>query len=160
MKIIGWMLVLLLSLSGCAATDTFETLGDVDAAPAVQQGQDMIVSVPDPAEVMQGDYGTMYLCDDYTVTVQVKNAGDLNGTVKALSGFGTDELTVISTAAGEMSRYECVWTAAGEGGDCVGRALVLDDGAFHYCITMEYGAENAVSMEEVWQEITDSVVIE
>ncbi len=159
MKKICWILVLMLLLSGCRAAETFETLGDVDMAPAVQQRQELVVSIPDPAEVLQSDSGTLYLCQDYSLTVEVLSAGDLNATMKNLTGYGTDALTVISTAAGDCSRYECVWTAAGEGGDWVGRSLVLDDGTFHYCITMQYSAAQAAGMQETWKEITDSVSI-
>ncbi len=154
-----WILVFGLLLSGCASAQTFETLGDVDMAPAVQEKQELVVSIPDPAEVMQGASGTLYLCDDYTLAVEVLSAGDLNGTMQNLTGFGVDDLTVISTAAGDFSRYECVWTAAGEGGDWVGRSVVLDDGVHHYCITMNYSAADAAGMQEVWTEITDSVRI-
>ncbi len=156
-----WLVVLLFGalLSGCAAEETFETIGDLDMAPAVQQERDLVVSIPDPAEVMQGASGTLYLCEDYTLAVEVMTAGDLSSTMRNLTGFGTDDLTVITTASGDYSRYECVWTAAGEGGDWVGRTLVLDDGAHHYCVTMQYSAADANGLQETWQEITDSVRI-
>ncbi len=156
-----WCLILVLGLllTGCSSAQTFETLGDIDMAPAVQQKGELIVSVPDPAEVVQGESGTLYLCRDYSLTVEVLSAGDLNGTVQKLTGFGMDDLTVISTAAGDTSRYECVWTAVGEGGDWVGRTLVLDDGKCHYCVSMQYSATEAAGMPETWQEITDSIRI-
>ncbi len=152
-----WVLGLL--LCGCNAQETFETLGDVDMAPAVQENGELIVSVPDPAEIIQGESGTMYLCEDYTLTVEILSAGDLSGTVQTLTGYEMDDLTVISTAAENRKRYEWVWTAAGEGGDWIGRAMVLDDGSCHYCVTMQYQAAAAAGMEQIWQEITDSVRI-
>ncbi len=157
MKKICWIMLLSVLLCGCAAEETFETLGDVNAVPAVKEEQDLVVSIPDPAEIMQGASGTLYLCQDYTLSVEVFSAGDLNSTMKNLTGFGTDDLTVITTASGDYSRYECVWTAAGEGGDWVGRTLVLDDGAWHYCVTMQYCAADASGMQDTWQEIIGSV---
>ncbi len=159
MKKLLLILVLGLLLSGCKEAETFETIGDLDMAPAVQENGELIVSVPDPAQVMQGETGTLYLCQGYMLSVEIFAAGDLNGTVQTLTGYEMDDLTVISTAAGNRNRYEWVWTAVGEGGDWVGRAMVLDDGAWHYCVTMQYQAEEAAGMEQTWQEITDSVRI-
>lgn len=159
MRKICCILVLVLLLSGCAAEETFETLGDVDMAPVVQQARQLQVTIPETAEILQGSSGTLYLCDGYTLTVEVLSAGNISGTMQTLTGFGTDDLTVIETAAGGYSRYECVWTAAGEGGDTLGRVMVLDDGAFHYCVAMHYSAEDASGMQEVWKEIADSVTL-
>lgn len=159
MKKLVWMLLLALMLSGCAPAETFETLGDVDMAPVIRQERSLELALPEGAEVIQGAEGTLYLCDGYSLTVEVRSAGDLGSTMRNLTGFGTDALTVIETAAGDASRYECVWTAAGEGGDTVGRAMVLDDGAYHYCVTIQYSAGDASRMQEVWKEITDSVAL-
>lgn len=159
MKKTAWMLVLVLLLTGCAPAETFETLGDVDMAPVIRQERSLQLAIPDGAEVIRGAEGTLYLWEDFTLTVEVISAGDLGSTMRTLTGFGTDDLTLIETAAGDTSRYECVWTAAGEGGDTVGRAMVLDDGAYHYCVTIQYSAEDASGMQEVWTQITESVAL-
>lgn len=150
------ILMAALLLSGCAAAETFETLGDIDMSPVLREERSVLLTVPQEAQILQGDTGTIYLCDGYEVTVEVLSGGDLNGTLQNLTGFGTDDLTVIETAAADVGRYECVWTAAGEGGDVVGRVVVLDDGAYHYCVTVQSGAEDALSLQETWQEIFDS----
>lgn len=150
------ILVFALVLTGCAAAPTFETLGDVNAAPAIREEREVRVSVPEGAQALRGATGTIYLCEGYEVTVEVLSGGNLSGTFESLTGFGTDDLTVIETAAGEVSRYECVWSAAGEGGDTVGRAVVLDDGIYHYCVTVSANADDAPALQETWKEIFDS----
>lgn len=160
MKIMCWILALVLVLSGCSAAETFETVGDVDMTPVAAESRQLGLTVPEQAVALQGDSGTLYLCDGYTLTAQVLASGDLSGTVQTLTGFGSESLTVIETAVGDMRRYECVWTGAGEGGDTVGRVLVLDDGRYHYCVTMEYAASDAAAMQTTWTEIAQSVRIE
>jgi hypothetical protein len=53
--------------------------------------------------------------------------------------------------------YEGVWSAAGEAGDQVGRFLVLDDGSFHYCVTVLAPAQNAAQSMDAWNGLLDSV---
>lgn len=159
MKKIGWILVVALALSGCSSAETFETLGDLDLAPAVRQERQLQLTLPQGAEVIQGDSGSLYLCDGYALTVEVLSGGDISGTVQTLTGFAADDLTVMETASGTMNRYECVWTAAGEGGDTVGRVMILDDGAFHYCVSIHYSADDTSEMQQVWKTITDSVTL-
>lgn len=126
-----------LMLTGCAASETFETLGPVEheqqvAAVMAQTS----LSLPEEAAlaVFEQDNDKLYLCDDYTVVTQILPAGDLNATVAALCGYEKDALTVMESAAGNLSRYDWVWTAVSDDGDLVCRACVLDDGNYHYCL--------------------------
>ncbi len=149
------IVVVLLLLTGCAAQDVFETVSDVYAEESLQPKQ-ISLEVPDGTAIA-GSNGTLYLCDGYEVTVQTLSGGDLNTTFRFLTGFPLDSLTVMETAQTGMDRYECVWTSAGEGGDSVGRAVVLDDGSFHYCVTVMSASKNAGKLQESWQELLGSV---
>ena len=159
MKKMGFILALALLLCGCAAADTFETVGDEYIQSVMQQEKQVALTVEEGALILQGDTGTMYLCQGYEVTVEVLSAGNLNSTFQSLTGFGVDDLTVVETAAADAARYECVWTAAGEEGDVVGRAVILDDGCYHYCVTVTADADEAASLQETWKAIFDSIVI-
>ena len=57
---------------------------------------------------------------------------------------------------GNAKRYDCVWTAAGEGEDQVGRACILDDGSFHYVVSVMAGQSRSGELQPVWQDIFDS----
>lgn len=149
------IVVVLLLLTGCAAQDVFETVSDVYAEETLQPKQ-ISLAVPEGTAITGGN-GTLYLCDDYEITVQTLSGGDLNTTFRFLTGFPLDSLTVLETAQTGMDRYECVWTCAGEGGDNVGRAVVLDDGSFHYCVTVMTASENAGKLQENWQELLGSI---
>ena len=150
------ILALLMLLTGCSAAETYETLGDIDMTPVLQEERNVVVTVEEGAQQIRGESGTIYLCDGYTVTVEVLTGGNISATFQSLTGFGVDDLTVIETSVGDVGRFECVWTAAGEGGDSIGRAAVLDDGAYHYCITVQSAANDAAALQMTWQEIFDS----
>lgn len=152
------ILITVLLLSGCSAEPTFETIADDHVQSVMQEERGVLLSIPEEAaaQMIQGDAGTIYLCDGFEVTTQILAAGDLNGTVQTLTGFESDDLTVMATAATDCTRYECVWSAAGESGDMVGRAVILDDGIYHYCLTVTADAGEASSLQEIWLKIIES----
>lgn len=156
-----WWLVLALCilLYGCGTKETFETVDDADAQPVVQQKKEILLTVEEDAVILESDTGVMYLCDGYEVSAQIVSAGNLSGTLRDLTGFGAESMTVIETAASGMDRYEGVWTSAGEGGDMVGRVVVIDDGVWHYCVTISCPAEDAPALQQTWQKILSSVAI-
>lgn len=152
------LLICGLLLCGCKAEETFETVTDVYGEQETVLPREIGLKIPGDAgvQVIQSDQGTLYLCDGYEITVQTMQAGDLNRTMRNLSGFDSDMLTVMETGLTEAARYEFVWSAAGEGGDMIGRAVVLDDGAYHYCVTVMSVAAEAVDLRETWQTLLDS----
>ncbi len=154
---IVWLMSLM--LCGCAAAPTFESVEDVYAKDPVPDPRQVVLEVPEGAQVIQGDTGRLYLCDGYEIAVQVLSAGDLDSTMRSITGFGKEALTVVETAVSELSRYECAWSAAGEGGAEVARAAVLDDGMYHYCVTVMASAQDVGDLAEQWQEILDSVLL-
>lgn len=155
-----WILIpLVLLLTGCRAQETFETVDDVYAEPEDIPVQQVVLELPEDAAVpaMESDSaGKLYLCDGYTVTVQTVEAGDLNRTLKETTGFSGDDLAVLETGQEELRRYECVWTAAGEAEDQVGRAMILDDGNYHYVVTVMAGASQAGDLNQTWNRIFSS----
>lgn len=158
MKIMAIVLCTLL-LSGCAAAETFETVSDELVQPVMAQERKITVLLPEDAvtAVMEaGDGSKIYLCDEHTICVQTLEAGDLKRTIRTLSGFDRDQLTVMQRLCDDGRRYEWVWTAAGEGGDQLCRAAVLDDGAYHYCLTAMADAESAAAVQETWDEVFSS----
>lgn len=157
MKIVCFLLIFVLLLSGCQATQTFETVEDVYSAQPQSAPREIALELPENVQTIASDSGKLYLCDGYDVTVETLSSGDLNRTIQQLTGFAPDALTMLQTAVSGMKRYECVWTAAGESGDTVGRAVVLDDGQYHYCVTVMTQADGAGQLTGAWQELLSSV---
>ena len=158
MRMVGFVVVLCLLMSGCAASPVFEEVADVFEENQLPEPRDTHVLLPENAsvETVSGDNGTLYLCDGYEVTRQVLKGGNLNGTFQELTGYTEDRLTVLKTDIDEGKRYSCVWSSAGESGDTVGRAVILDDGCYHYCLTVTAPAETAGRMQAVWNQIIHS----
>lgn len=154
--------VLALLLTGCGAQETFETVGDVYGQGEAAQMQQVVLNLSQDAAaaVMQSEEGgSLYFCDGYTVTVQTMASGDLNRTLLEATGFTRESLRPVETAAGEARRYDCVWTAAGEGEEQVGRAAVIDDGNYHYVVTVMADASAARALAGEWQKLLDSFQI-
>lgn len=155
-----WILTaLLLLLTGCSAEQTLETLSDAYVQPVSASAWQVIADIPQDASVtvlQSQDAGKLYLCDGYTVTVQTMASGDLENALRTVTGHEKEDLTLIQTRQADLKRYECVWTAAGEGEIQVGRACLLDDGNYLYALTVMADESKAGELAEVWQELFDS----
>ena len=153
-----WIIVAAFLLTGCASQKDYEVMADDYIVPE-QEAKQVNVSIPkeDAAWVMPvADTGEMYFCDGYTVLVETFDAGDLDKTLKQVSGFSRDELQVVERTDDNLHRLECVWAAAGEGQDQIGRAVILDDGAYHYVLTFMADAPKAGQLMPQWEQIADS----
>lgn len=159
MKKICAVLVMLLLLNGCGSRETFETIGDDYVQSAAAARMEILLNIPQEAatpSLKNENAEKIYLCDGYTLTVQTLEAGDLDATIRAVSGYGRDSLVVMETEQGDFTRYDFVWSSAGEGGDQVGRAAVLDDGSYHYAVACMAPEESSGALREAWDAIFDS----
>lgn len=157
-----WMLwmVLPLVLTGCASEETFETVADEQVLSVMATPKQIQVDLPEEAvaPVLESEGEQIYLCDGYEILIEVKPAGDLTGTVRELSGYEKKDLTVMETQWQEVSRYDFVWASAGESGDRLGRAVILDDGEYHYCMSVLRDAEGEDS-QIVWDQVFSSFAL-
>ena len=158
MKKVWLIMVLLLLLTGCGAGE-FAPLLDVYAPEALPGPAQITLSLPEEAgiEVFGGDTGRIYLCDGYSITVETLSGGSIDSSLRQLTGYDSKSLTVLQRTEGSLQRYECAWTCAGEAGDQVGRAVVVDDGLYHYCVSVMADALDAGSLQAQWQQILGSV---
>lgn len=145
-------------LAGCGSAETFETVCDEPAAPVMAMPRQISVELPGETAlpVMENSSGRVYICNDYEIILQTMESGDLEATFLTLSGLTGEELTVVETFADGVDRYEFVWAAAGEGGDCLGRGVVLDDGNYHYCLTVLREAEGREKSQINWDQVVSS----
>ena len=155
-----WLLSLIaVLLCGCAKT-AMETVSDVYVTQPPGERRTIRLELPEDAAeaVMEGNPGTrLYLCDGYELRLQTLYSGNLDDVLQAVTGFSENRLTVMKTRDGEYDRYDCVWSAAGEGGDQVGRTMILDDGEYYYCVSATADSGAAYELSEVWWGILDSV---
>lgn len=158
MKVFLILLMTLLMLTGCSTAQVYETVTDELAAPVSAQPREIRFDLAQEPilPAMESDGGQLYLCGDFDVMVQTLNAGDLSDTVYRISGFTPDELTLIQTAAGDVDKYEFVWTSLSEEGHQIGRATILDDGSYHYALSATVDAELIEEYQEIWNGIFES----
>ena len=156
------LLILLMLLSGCGSKPTLETVGDEQLQSVSAKMQQILVELPVGAGVptmQSADGASLYLCDGFTVTVQTMEAGDLDKTLRSATGYGQQALELIETTDEAGKRYQCVFTAAGEGQMQVGRASIIDDGRFHYVLTV-LAPEQTAETEQIQAVLTSFRVAE
>ena len=154
------ILLSMLLLCGCSAEETFERVYDELLLPVMAPMAELQLQLPDNAAqpVLANDTGEkLYFCDGYTLAVQTVEAGDLDRSLRSLCGCGREDLTVLETRAGTHSRYDWAFTCAGEGGTQVGRGAILDDGNYHYCVTVMAQEALSGSLEASWNAVFASL---
>ena len=153
-KWILWISLALL-LGGCGGEETFETMADEQAEQVIAQQRQIYVELPGDAAspAVESDSGRLYLCGDYEICVQILDGGDREATIRALTGFGQSALTVMETQREGLPCWEFAWSCAGEDGELVCRAMVIDDGSYHYCLTVLADADTARQNQAVWDDM-------
>lgn len=149
------LLVVLLLLTGCTQQIHYESVSDdqLYLQPPSAQVQVQLPAFAAVTTISDGSGDRIYLCDGYSVAVQTFAAGDLDATLRSVTGFTSDMLTVLRTKVGELDRYECAWSCAGEQQQ-VGQAVILSDGNYHYAVSV---LADAGSESGQWQKVLQSV---
>lgn len=152
-----WLCCLLpvLLLCGCGADETLETVADEWLVPVMAQPREVTLRLPENLvmPVLEEADRRMYLGKDYEIMVETMASGDLDATLRSLTGYTGSGLTLIRTGQDDVERYDFVWTAAGEQGERLGRGTILDDGDYHYCLTVLRDETEALI---VWQDVFES----
>lgn len=154
MKKLLFVLLAGLFLAGCSQTEVAETVADVWEEPVLAAPKEVRLELPGEAVAcaMESDTGRLYLGDGYEVMVQTLPGGDLDATIRSLTGFDREDITVMQTRSEEPTRWEFAWAAAGERGERVGRGVVLDDGTYHYCLSVLQDADDD-DCQIIWSEV-------
>ena len=152
------MMVLAVLLCGCKAEETLETVSDEWIVPVMAQPREISVRLPENTvlPVMEQDGSKLYMGQDYEIMVETLASGDLNDTIRTISGFEKEQLTILETNQADADRYDFVWTTSGERGERLDRAVILDDGNYHYCMTVLRDTEESIV---VWQNVFASFAL-
>ena len=138
-------------LTGCGSEATFETVADEWVQSAAAPLRQVLVTLPEAAAVpvSESENGQLYQCDGYEIALQTLESGDLDATLLTLTGRRREDLTVMETRLDDLKRYDLVWSCLGEKGEQVGRACILDDGNYHYILSVLAEADRATALETV-----------
>lgn len=157
--ILGTLVVFL--LTGCAE-EPLETVSDVYLQPIEALAQQALLELPPEAAqpVMESDSGEkLYQCNGYELRLQTLPSGNFTGTLRTVTGFSEEDLTVMQTVDGENTRYDCVWCTASEEGQLVGRTAIVDDGNYYYCLSAMANADEVGQLQETWQQLFASFTL-
>lgn len=155
-----WWITILTAvlLTGCVNVRELETMNDDFVIPEAVPGQ-VLLDLPGDAgeEALCGSEDRqLYICENYTIAVQVLPGGDMKRTLQSVTGFDPSALTVVQTQKNGLDSYQTVWTAAGEGGDQLGRAEILSDGNYHYVLSVMADCTVAGGLTDHWQCLFES----
>lgn len=161
MKKVVCLLCVCFFLTACASEETFETISDELVLDVASPLREVLIALPEEAvmPVSETDTGAWYHCGGYELMLQTLPGGDLDATLQAVSGYTASELTLIRTTPGDYKRCDLVWSCMGEQGEQVGRAAVLDDGHYHYVLSVLTDAESAGQCSEAWEDIFSSYAL-
>ena len=139
MRKLLWIPVLMMVLCGCVHMEqpVFETVADPVVEPVAAEPKPVSVWLPDAAakQTMAGE-GECYIWDDCELRIQTLTGGDIRKTLAQITGLSPERLTVMEYQRDGLQLYQTVWSSTSEEGITLGRCLVADDGAYHYCISM------------------------
>ena len=152
------MILLILLLTGCGSAETFELVTDEPVQQVFAQPREMhfFLAEESAMPVMETEEGKLYLCGEYDVASQILDGGDLERTIRQVSGFSLEDLTIIQTESGGVKKTEFVWTCSAEEGQKICRATVLDDGNYHYVLSATVDAEKIEEYQEIWNGIFET----
>ena len=145
-------------LTGCGK-EVYETMSDLYEVPKDLKPAEVLLMLPQEAALMtakEASNDRFYLCKDFTLSVRTLPGGDLEKTLKEVSGYAKEQLSLVCLNLEELKRYEFVWAVAGEQGDELARAVILDDGVFHYVLTLQAPAEQVSQLQQTWKELIDT----
>ena len=156
--------LIMVMLTGCAAEPVYETIGNAweNAEPVGAPGQ-ITLSFPEGTqmEAMDAEDGAKcYRYGDYEIRTETFSSGDISATLAAITGMDAGQLTVVRRELNSMDCYETAWSAMGEEGMVIGRTMVADDGAYHYCVSILLPEDQSNRAEAVFSQIIDSVQIQ
>ena len=158
MRYVCLLLTLVSVLCACSAQKEFETLSDqiqyqepIPSEVILELPKDIAVSV------FSDDNGNMlYISDDYTVETYLMPSGNMDKTILEVTGFHKEDMRIVETETDGVKRYECVWSSVGEGALQNCRTTILDDGDFHYVLTVIGDQSAASKYSDEWLQIFKS----
>lgn len=141
MKKILWILAVMLLLTGCVniTEPVMETVADEIVEPVAAEQKPMAVWLPDDAAAQtmaEEEAGKCYTWGECELRLQTLDGGDIQATLRKLTGQDPEKLTVMEYQRDGLQMYQTVWSMTGEEGITLGRCMVADDGSYHYCISL------------------------
>ncbi len=140
-------------LCGCRAEVQWETVDDevVAASGPAEEPYIITFGVPDDAslEPLSEEHRNLYVQEDgaYEILSDVITAPNLDEALRAVSGFGADELEVLETRRFGLPEYRFAWASASDEGNYVSQASLVEDGSYYYALIFSVREEMGSAYE-------------
>ncbi len=157
-----WLVIALcFCLWGCSAQE-YETMSDSYTPLELPRQAQVVLSLSQEAVDAMYMEETLRIsfCDGYWVTQQTCLSGDLDSTLRSVTGYSREKLNLITQTQAGCTRYDFVWSCAGEGGMELCRGSILDDGTYHYVVTAMAPEEKAGALSQTWNDLFGSFSID
>jgi len=159
-----WLVFLVTAvlLCGCGTQQTFETVADEMVQTSTAYRRTVLVDIPSDAAVFAGGQereDALYFCSRYTMGIQILDGGSLDASLRTVSGYSGEDISMVQQQSGDVTRYDFVWSSAGEGGLQLGRGALLDDGSYHYVLTCMVPEGDAAQVQEDWDDLFSSFAL-
>lgn len=140
MKQLGFVLVLMMLLSGCSVP-VWETVDDPMPSEQVASWQEssyvIQVGLPDGLALMEEtEDAAVYATENGELEVETQKflTSGLDSAVRTLSGFPSEELTILQTTRFDLPEYQFAWVSQTEQGARLYRADLVLDGTCCYAV--------------------------
>ena len=162
MRVLTVVLLVLFLFSGCASNERLETVSDVYDIPVSSPVQEIMLVLPEGAAeavLSTGDGCSFYVCDGYSVAASTFAGGNLSDTIRKVTGFEKEALTIVTTQENGYSQHSCAWTTMGEVTEQICKAVILDDGNSYYAVTVMCDYEVAGELNQKINNVLNSVTL-
>ena len=148
--IFGLVLVFGIFLCGCNGTESYEVLSDDIVGVPIAEPAKVELKLPEDSAlaVMSGSDWQYYEGEHYQIILQTFSSGNLDQTLQNITGYQIDNLSVIETSVDGIDKFHCAWSAVSDEGELVGRCTILDDGMYHYCLSVLVEADAACEVRD------------
>ena len=151
--------VLLMMLSGCAMP-VWETVEDthpvVPVASWQEEAYEIEIGVPSDLALQEesADW-QLYATADGTFEVETRRflASDLDDAVRTLSGYASDQLTILKTTRFDLPEYQFAWLALTEQGSRVYRAKLVMNELDCYAVVCSRAETAGTAYEEPMRQV-------
>ena len=110
------MVLLVLGLCGCGSTEVMETVADEWMQSAAAPMAELHLHLPEEAAlpVSESENASLYQCDGYELLVQTLASGDLDATLRSVTGYGKEKLELLGKLQELAKFYDAAYSQMGE----------------------------------------------
>lgn len=151
-----------LLLSACSTPVQWETVDDESVAASSPAEEPYVITFGVPEDVepepMQEGNCSLYVQEDgdYEILSDVIVAPNLDEALRAVSGFGEEELEPLRTERFGLPEYRFAWASSSDEGEYLSEAALVEDGNYYYALIFSVREEAGNAYDDCAQSVFSS----